>query len=84
MGFEKVFESSKKYYIVTTTETAERQHLVIAKNKTDMLASLPAIQPVSNKDLSRMASGYGHRIHPIYKSLSENCILFNRHQVKYI
>tara|TARA_R110000824_G_scaffold51509_2_gene143657 strand:- start:2852 stop:3229 length:378 start_codon:yes stop_codon:yes gene_type:complete len=35
MGLEKVFESSKKYYIVTTTETAERQFLVVAKNKTE-------------------------------------------------
>ena len=40
----------------------------LAKNKKDMLASIPAIQPVSNKDLSRMASGYGYRIHPIYKT----------------
>ena len=40
----------------------------LVKNKTDMLASIPAIQPVSNKDLSRMASGYGPRIHPIYKT----------------
>lgn len=40
----------------------------LAKNKEDMLASIPAIQPVSNKDLSRMASGYGYRIHPIYKT----------------
>jgi murein DD-endopeptidase MepM/ murein hydrolase activator NlpD len=32
-----------------------------------MLASLPAIQPVSNKDLTHTASGYGWRIHPIYK-----------------
>ena len=40
----------------------------LAKNKSDMLASLPAIQPVSNQDLKRMASGYGYRIHPIYKT----------------
>ena len=33
-----------------------------------MLASIPAIQPVANKDLKRMASGYGMRIHPIYKT----------------
>jgi len=40
----------------------------LAKNKSEMLASIPAIQPVSNKNLSRMASGYGYRIHPIYKT----------------
>jgi murein DD-endopeptidase MepM/ murein hydrolase activator NlpD len=39
----------------------------LAKNKTDMLASIPAIMPISNKDLTRTASGYGWRIHPIYK-----------------
>jgi len=38
------------------------------QNKTKMLASLPAIQPISNKDLRRMASGYGYRIDPIYKT----------------
>ncbi|PCH69339.1 MAG: peptidase M23 [Bacteroidetes bacterium] len=38
------------------------------RNKEDMLASIPAIQPVSNKDLKRTASGYGYRIHPIYKT----------------
>jgi murein DD-endopeptidase MepM/ murein hydrolase activator NlpD len=40
----------------------------LAKDKSKMLASIPAIQPVSNKQLSRMASGYGYRIHPIYKT----------------
>ena len=40
----------------------------LAKNKADMLASIPAIQPIANKDLSRMASGYGYRLHPIYKT----------------
>lgn len=39
----------------------------MAKRKEDMLASIPAVQPVSNKDLTRMASGYGMRIHPVYK-----------------
>jgi murein DD-endopeptidase MepM/ murein hydrolase activator NlpD len=39
----------------------------MAKNKEDMLQSVPAIIPVSNKDLTRTASGYGWRIHPIYK-----------------
>ncbi len=40
----------------------------MAKNKKEMLASIPAIQPVSNKELKRMASGYGYRIHPVYKT----------------
>ena len=39
----------------------------IARNKEEMLASIPAIQPVRNEDLTRIASGYGYRIHPIYK-----------------
>lgn len=40
----------------------------LAKAKADMLASIPAIQPISNKELRRMASGYGYRIDPIYKT----------------
>lgn len=39
------------------------------KNKEVMLAATPAIQPVSNKDLSRIASGFGHRIDPVYKTV---------------
>lgn len=40
----------------------------LAKQKEQMLASIPAIQPVSNKDLTRMASGFGQRIDPVYKT----------------
>lgn len=39
----------------------------MAKRKDVMLMSIPAIQPVANVDLRRMASGFGYRIHPIYK-----------------
>ena len=39
----------------------------MAKKKEEMLAALPAIQPVQNEDLTRMASGYGYRMHPILK-----------------
>ena len=39
----------------------------LARRKEEMLASIPAIQPIANKDLTRMASGYGYRIHPIHK-----------------
>ncbi len=41
--------------------------LEMALNKEKMLASIPAIMPVANKDLKRTASGWGYRIHPIYK-----------------
>lgn len=41
--------------------------IVLAREKGEMLRSIPAIQPVSNKDLKRTASGFGLRIHPIYK-----------------
>ncbi len=36
------------------------------KNHEDMLAHLPAIQPISNNDLKHTASGYGSRIDPVY------------------
>jgi murein DD-endopeptidase MepM/ murein hydrolase activator NlpD len=39
----------------------------MAKNRELQLSSLPAIQPIANKDLTRTASGWGYRIHPIYK-----------------
>ena len=41
----------------------------LAKQKEDMLASIPAVQPISNKDLKRMSSGFGKRVHPIYKTV---------------
>lgn len=38
----------------------------LIKNQGAKLASIPAIQPISNKQLTRIASGFGMRIHPIY------------------
>lgn len=38
------------------------------KQNDEMLKCIPAIQPVSNKDLKKTASGYGMRIDPIYKT----------------
>ena len=38
------------------------------KDHDEMLKSIPAIQPVANKDLKRTASGYGMRVDPIYKT----------------
>jgi len=39
----------------------------LSLRKGEMLKSIPAILPISNKDLTRTASGFGLRIHPIYK-----------------
>jgi murein DD-endopeptidase MepM/ murein hydrolase activator NlpD len=41
--------------------------VALAATKEIMLASIPAIQPINNKDLTRMASGFGMRMHPIHK-----------------
>ncbi len=38
----------------------------LIRNQENKLTSIPAIQPVSNKELTRIASGFGYRIHPIY------------------
>jgi murein DD-endopeptidase MepM/ murein hydrolase activator NlpD len=39
---------------------------ILSKQNEERLQCLPAIQPIMNKDLSRVASGYGYRIDPIY------------------
>lgn len=41
--------------------------LKLAATKEKMLAAIPAIQPVKNEDLKRMASGYGYRSDPFTK-----------------
>lgn len=40
----------------------------MVKNKEVMLSSIPAIQPISNKDLKHVPSGFGWRTDPIYKT----------------
>ena len=40
--------------------------LEMAKNQEIRMKNIPAIQPVMNKDLKRVASGYGMRIDPVY------------------
>ena len=62
---KKVDQITKQLYIQSKSFD---DIIELARNKVDMLAAIPAIQPVSNKNLSRMASGYGYRIHPIYKT----------------
>lgn len=67
-----IIDATKKMDILAKRLVVQSKSLdeivKLAKNKTEMLASIPAIQPVANKDLKRMASGYGLRIHPIYKT----------------
>jgi len=41
----------------------------LVQQKESLLAHTPAIQPVSNKDLNRIASGFGYRIDPVYKTV---------------
>ncbi|HEX3166200.1 MAG TPA: M23 family metallopeptidase, partial [Chitinophagaceae bacterium] len=41
----------------------------MVKDKEKLLAATPAIQPVSNSDLKRIASGFGYRIDPVYKTV---------------
>lgn len=45
-------------------DTLER--MVATKEK--MLQCIPAIQPIANKSLEKLASGFGYRIDPIYKT----------------
>jgi murein DD-endopeptidase MepM/ murein hydrolase activator NlpD len=40
----------------------------LASDKEKLLAAVPAIQPVSKEDLTRMASGYGWRLDPFTKA----------------
>ena len=53
-------ESQKKSY---------NQLMGLIDNKEQLLAATPAIQPVSNKDLNRIASGFGYRVDPVYKTV---------------
>ncbi|MCK4346879.1 MAG: M23 family metallopeptidase [Bacteroidales bacterium] len=61
---ERLDKIKKKLYVQTKSFD---EIIELAMNKEDMLASVPAIQPISNKDLKRTASGWGYRMHPIYK-----------------
>ncbi len=77
--FEQLLDMTNSEIVVTTTKRLNELKkqlyiqsksyddlVLLAKNKEKMLENLPAIQPVLNKDLTRMASGYGWRIDPVY------------------
>lgn len=61
---ERLDKIRKKIYVQSQSFD---ELIAYASEKEEMLASIPAIQPISNKDLKRTASGFGYRIHPIYK-----------------
>lgn len=62
--FHKIDKLKKEVYIQSKSYD---EILEMAKNKSDMLARIPAIQPIPNKQLTRLASGFGIRMHPILK-----------------
>jgi len=64
-SFEKLDEMGRKMAIQSKSYDEITK---LIKNKEEMLASIPAIQPISNVDLTRIASGFGMRIDPIYKT----------------
>jgi murein DD-endopeptidase MepM/ murein hydrolase activator NlpD len=63
---KKVDQITKQIYIQSKSFD---EIFKLSRNKAEMLASIPAIQPVSNKKLKKLASGFGNRIHPIYKTV---------------
>ncbi len=61
---EKVDKLRRKLYIETKSQDEVVQ---LAEQKEKLYASIPAIQPIANKQLIALSSGFGLRIHPIYK-----------------
>ena len=61
---QKLDQISKQLYIQSKSFD---EVIEMATKKSDMLASIPAIQPVTNKELKRLSSGFGRRIDPYYK-----------------
>ena len=73
-GFDNsklIIESNKRLDILQKQIVVQSRSLdeiaKLAEEKEKLLAAIPAIQPVSNEDLTRMASGYGMRSDPFTK-----------------
>ncbi|MDG5492722.1 M23 family metallopeptidase [Psychroserpens sp. SPM9] len=66
-----IIESNKRIDLLQKAIVVQSRSLdeiaVLAEDKEKFLASIPAIQPVRNKDLKHMASGYGYRTDPFTK-----------------
>ena len=63
-NYAKIDELKRKLYVQTKSYD---DLYTMAVNKEELVAAIPAIQPVSNKDLKRLASGFGQRIDPFLK-----------------
>jgi murein DD-endopeptidase MepM/ murein hydrolase activator NlpD len=61
---EKVDKLRRKLYIESKSQD---EVVTMADNKEKILAAIPAIQPIANRQLLAIASGFGFRIHPVYK-----------------
>ncbi|MFK8288036.1 peptidoglycan DD-metalloendopeptidase family protein [Capnocytophaga canimorsus] len=62
----KRLEILQKQLVVQSKSLDEITYL--AREKEKLLVAIPAIQPIQNKDLTRMASGYGWRTDPFTKA----------------
>jgi murein DD-endopeptidase MepM/ murein hydrolase activator NlpD len=74
-GFDNsklIISSSKRIDILTKQIVVQSKSLdeiaKLAEEKEKLLEAIPAIQPVNNEDLTRMASGFGYRIDPFTKA----------------
>ncbi len=64
----KLHESVDKLRRQVYIESKSQDEVVqLAESKEKLFAAIPAIQPVANKELIGLASGFGMRIHPVYK-----------------
>ncbi len=61
---ERVDKLKRKVYVESKSQD---DVIALAENKEKLFAAIPAIQPVANKELIALASGFGMRIHPVYK-----------------
>jgi murein DD-endopeptidase MepM/ murein hydrolase activator NlpD len=61
---EKTDRLRRKIYIESKSQDEVVQ---LAESKEKHFAAIPAIQPIANKQLIALASGFGMRIHPVYK-----------------
>ncbi|GAB5399067.1 MAG: M23 family metallopeptidase [Aureisphaera sp.] len=67
-----IINSSQRLDILTKQIVVQSRSLdeitQLAEEKEKLLEAIPAIQPVNNEDLTRMASGYGYRTDPFTKA----------------